>query len=191
MTRTEVFTGTGPTSSSHIKVKVGGTRDGRFTAAQATLIYEAGAFPGSPVPSGCRTMFAPYDIANGFVEGYDVVTNVPKAAAYRAPGSPAASFAAEQAIDELCEKLGVDPVGVPPQQCVQGGQPADWRPRLRGVSAWWKSCQATPGTPRTWRRPYPSPRRPAASPGAASLPARGSTVPARPPRWPASCPMAR
>ena len=55
-------------------------------------------------------MFAPYDIANGFVEGYDVVTNVPKAAAYRAPGSPAASFAAEQAIDELCQQLDVDPV---------------------------------------------------------------------------------
>ena len=110
MTRPEVFTGTGPTSGTQIKVKVGGTRDGRFTAAQATLIYEAGAFPGSPVPSGCRTMFAPYDIPNGFVEGYDVVTNVQKAAAYRAPGSPAASFAAEQAIDELCEKLGVDPV---------------------------------------------------------------------------------
>ena len=110
MTRTEVFIGTGPTSGCHMKVKVGGTRDGRFTAAQASLIYEAGAFPGSPVPSGCRTMFAPYEISNGFVEGYDVVTNVPKAAAYRAPGSPAASFAAEQAIDELCEKLGVDPV---------------------------------------------------------------------------------
>ena len=110
MTRTEVFTGTGPTSGCHIKVKVGGTRDGRFTAAQATLIYEAGAFPGSPVPSGCRTMFAPYEIPNGFVEGYDVVTNVQKAAAYRAPGSPAASFAAEQAIDELCEQLGLDPV---------------------------------------------------------------------------------
>ena len=110
MTRPEVFTGTGPTSGTQIKVKVGGTRDGRFTAAQATLIYEAGAFPGSPVPSGCRTMFAPYDIPNGFVEGYDVVTNVQKAAAYRAPGSPAASFAAEQAIDELCAKLGVDPV---------------------------------------------------------------------------------
>ena len=110
MTRTEVFTGTGPTSGSHIKVKVGGTRDGRFTAAQASLVYEAGAFPGSPVPSGCRTMFAPYEVPNGFVEGYDVVTNVQKAAAYRAPGSPVASFAAEQAIDELCEKLDVDPL---------------------------------------------------------------------------------
>ena len=110
MTRIEVFTGTGPTSGTHIKVKVGGTRDGRFVAAQASLVYEAGAFPGSPVPSGCRTMFAPYEIPHGFVEGYDVVTNVQKSSAYRAPGSPAASFAAEQAIDELCEKLGIDPL---------------------------------------------------------------------------------
>ena len=39
-----------------------------------------------------------------------MVTNVQKSSAYRAPGSPAASFAAEQAIDELCEKLGIDPL---------------------------------------------------------------------------------
>ncbi len=110
MSRIEVFLGTGPTSGTHIKVKLGAANDGKLTAAQATLIYEAGAFPGSPVPSGCRTMFAPYQIPNAFIEGYDVVTNVQKAAAYRAPGSPPASFAAEQAIDELCGKLGMDPV---------------------------------------------------------------------------------
>ena len=55
-------------------------------------------------------MLAPYVIPNSFIEGYDVVTNVQKAAAYRAPGSPPASFAAEQVIDELCEKLGMDPL---------------------------------------------------------------------------------
>ena len=110
MSRTEVFTGTGPTSGTHIKVKLGATRDGKLTAVESTLIYEAGAFPGSPVPSGCRTMFAPYEIPNAFIEGYDVVNNVQKAAAYRAPGSPPASFAAEQAIDELCRELGMDPV---------------------------------------------------------------------------------
>ena len=110
MSRVEVFLGTGPTSGTHIKVKLGATNDGKLTAAEATLIYEAGAFPGSPVPSGCRTMFAPYQIPNAFIEGYDVVTNVQKAAAYRAPGSPPASFAAEQAIDELGGKLGMDPV---------------------------------------------------------------------------------
>src|SRR5262249_25036435 len=30
--------------------------------------------------------------------------------AYRAPGSPVAAFAAESVIDELCEKLSMDPV---------------------------------------------------------------------------------
>ena len=110
MSRTEVFIGTGPTSGTHIKVKIGATNAGKLTAVQATLIYEAGAFPGSPVPSGCRTMFAPYEVSNAFIEGYDVVTNVQKSSAYRAPGSPSASFAAEQAIDELSHKLGIDPV---------------------------------------------------------------------------------
>ena len=56
MSREEVFVGSGPTSATHIKVKMGATEDGKLTAASASLVYEAGAFPGSPVPSGCRTM---------------------------------------------------------------------------------------------------------------------------------------
>ena len=110
MTRTEVFEGTGPTSGSQIKMKMGATNDGKITAAEAHLIYLAGAFPGSPVPSGCRTMLAPYDIANVYVEGVDVVVNTQKTAAYRAPGSPAAAFAAESVIDEICQKISMDPV---------------------------------------------------------------------------------
>jgi CO/xanthine dehydrogenase Mo-binding subunit len=109
MNRTEVFQGTGPTSGTHTRVKIGAKKDGRITAAEATLIYEAGAFPGSPVNPGSQCMLAPYDIANARVEGYDVVVNRPKSAAYRAPGAPAAAFASESVIDELCEKLGMDP----------------------------------------------------------------------------------
>ena len=110
MNRSEVFEGTGPTSATHIRVKMGVTNEGYITAAEAHLIYEAGAFPGSPVPSGCRTMFGPYDIPNAFIEGFDVVVNTQKTAAYRAPGSPAAAFAAESLIDELCEILSMDPI---------------------------------------------------------------------------------
>ncbi|MGH2544158.1 MAG: xanthine dehydrogenase family protein molybdopterin-binding subunit, partial [Ardenticatenaceae bacterium] len=110
MSRTEVFNGTGPTSGTHVKIKMGATKEGRITAAQANMIYEAGAFPGSPVGGACRTMFAPYDIPNGHIEAYDVVLNVQKAAAYRAPGSPAAAFAVECVVDELCEKLKMDPI---------------------------------------------------------------------------------
>ena len=110
MTRGEVFEGTGPTSASHIRVKLGATREGKLVAADCTLVYEAGAFPGSPVPSGCRTMLAPYEVPNSFIEGIDVVVNSQKAAAYRAPGSPPAAFAAESVIDEICEQIDMDPV---------------------------------------------------------------------------------
>ncbi len=110
MSRYEVFVGTGPTSGTLMNVKMGATRDGRIVAAEARLIYEAGAFPGSPVASGCRTMFAPYNIPNALVEGVDVLVNRQKSAAYRAPGSPAAAFAAEQVIDELSQKLGMDTI---------------------------------------------------------------------------------
>ncbi len=108
MNRTEVFEATGPTSGTYVRVKLGATREGRITAASATLIFEAGAFPGSPVPGGAQCMMSAYDIPNAYIEGYDVVVNRPKTSAYRAPGSPAAAFAMETAIDELCEKIGMD-----------------------------------------------------------------------------------
>ena len=110
MSRTEVFEATGPAAGTHIRVKLGATRDGRITAGEARLVYEAGAFPGSPMGAACRCIFAPYDIPNAYVEGFDVVVNKPKVAAYRAPGSPSAAFAIETVVDELCEKLDMDPL---------------------------------------------------------------------------------
>ncbi len=112
MNRTEVFEATGPTSGTQIKVKLGATKDGRFTAAEAQLVFEAGAFPGSPVPGGAQCMMGAYDIPNAYIEGYDIVVNRPKTAAYRAPGSPAAAFCIETAIDELAERLGMDPIDI-------------------------------------------------------------------------------
>ena len=110
MSRTEVFEATGPTSGTRIKVKLGATREGKLIAAEARLVYEAGAFPGSPVSPGAQCMMAQYDIPNAYIEAIDVVINMPKSAAYRAPGAPASAFAMETAIDELCEKLDIDPM---------------------------------------------------------------------------------
>jgi xanthine dehydrogenase molybdenum-binding subunit len=110
LSRTEIFEATGPSSGTQVRVKLGATKDGRLVAAEAHLVYEAGAFPGSPVSPACQCMMAPYDIPNAWIEGYDVVVNRPKAAAYRAPGVTQAAFAMETAIDELCDKLGMDPL---------------------------------------------------------------------------------
>ncbi|MCC6719805.1 MAG: xanthine dehydrogenase family protein molybdopterin-binding subunit [Acetobacteraceae bacterium] len=110
MTREDVFRATGPTSGAAIEMKVGATKDGKITAAQAVMKYQAGAFPGSPINPGLMCAFAMYDLANVDVLGYDVVSNRPKVAAYRAPGAPMASFAAESTIDDLALKLGMDPI---------------------------------------------------------------------------------
>ena len=110
MTRDEVLEATGPTSGTYMKVKMGATRDGKLTAAQADLRYEAGGFPGSPVGAGANCIFTPYDIENVLIDAYDVVCNKPRTCAYRAPGAPQASLAAETVVDEICEKMGMDPL---------------------------------------------------------------------------------
>ena len=110
MARPAVFEATGPTSGSFIRVKIGANKEGMITAADVTMMYEAGGFPGSPIVQACQCVLTPYEVANGRIEGYDVVVNKPKAAAYRAPGVPAAAFATESVIDEICEKLGMDPL---------------------------------------------------------------------------------
>jgi xanthine dehydrogenase molybdenum-binding subunit len=110
MSRYETFLGTGPSSGTVIRVKMGATSEGRITAAQAELFYEAGAYPGSPVGSGAHIMFAPYDIPSGQIDGYDVVVNKPKTDSYRGPGATPANFAVEQVVNELADALNLDPL---------------------------------------------------------------------------------
>jgi CO/xanthine dehydrogenase Mo-binding subunit len=55
---------------------------------------------------------APYRIPNFFLEAFDVVVNKPKVAAYRAPGSPMASFAVESTLDEVARELKLDPIDI-------------------------------------------------------------------------------
>lgn len=110
MTRTEVLQASGPTSGSYIKVKIGANKQGVITAAQAELVYEAGAYPGSPVGAGAGVILSPYRLENVQIDGYDVVVNRPKTGAYRAPGGTNAAFASEVVIDEVAEKLGIDPL---------------------------------------------------------------------------------
>jgi CO/xanthine dehydrogenase Mo-binding subunit len=110
MTRDEVFEATGPTSATYTRVKMGAKRDGTIVAAEAYLAYEGGAYPGSPVGGGMNGVFAPYDIPHQRIDGYDVVVNLSKTAAYRAPGTPAGMFAGEAVVNELAERLGIDPI---------------------------------------------------------------------------------
>ncbi|MDE0823142.1 MAG: xanthine dehydrogenase family protein molybdopterin-binding subunit [Dehalococcoidia bacterium] len=110
MSRKDVFEGTGPAAASWMKTKIGATNAGKITAAQLWIAFDAGAFPGSPVGGATLCATGQYNIENLLVDGYDVVTNHQKVQAYRAPGQPQGSFSVEPVIDELAEKLGLDPM---------------------------------------------------------------------------------
>ena len=110
MNREEVFRGTGPAAGGVYEVKLGAKKDGRIVAAELVVKLQAGAFPGSPVGPACMCGLAMYDIPHVSITGYDVVSNRPKVAAYRAPGAPNSTFGTESCMDELARKLNIDPV---------------------------------------------------------------------------------
>ena len=155
MTRAEVFEATGPTSGSYMHIKMGATNDGKIVAAEAMLAFDAGAFPGSPVTAGAQCMFACYDIENARVDGYDVVANKPPVAAYRAPGAPIAAFACETVVDELAEKLGIDPIEFRLRNASKEGTrrvdgpvfPSDWQRRAVGSLPRVRAVPASAGRP--------------------------------------------
>jgi CO/xanthine dehydrogenase Mo-binding subunit len=130
MSRDEVFKATGPTSGASMWVKIGAKRDGTITAADGIFKFQAGAFPGSPVMNACLCAFAPYNIANVRTVGYDVVSNRPKASAYRAPGSPISAFAVESALGMLAKKLGMDPLELRLKNAARPGTTMIYGPKM-------------------------------------------------------------
>jgi CO/xanthine dehydrogenase Mo-binding subunit len=133
MSREEVFKASGPTSGAVVRVKLGATRDGKFVAAFAELKYQAGAFQGSPVQPGVMCAYAPYDIENVHVIGYDVVSNRPKVAAYRAPGAPISEYGVESVVDEIAKKLGIDPIELRLMNAAREGTKAAYGPKFGPV----------------------------------------------------------
>ena len=110
MDRTEVFEGTGPTPGTNIRAKLGAKNDGTLRAFQADMAYENGAYPGTAANYATMVVTAQYNIEHVKLEGFDVVVNKPRTQDYRAPSSPAAAFAMEQLVDEIADKLKIDPL---------------------------------------------------------------------------------
>ena len=108
MDRSSVFEATGPAPGGKIRMKIGVNKDGKITAADTDIMFESGGYPGSAVSAAANCIFACYDLPVSRITGYDILVNKPKSAAYRAPGSPQASFAIEQVVDEICEQMGFD-----------------------------------------------------------------------------------
>jgi len=133
MSRSEVFRATGPTSSSSMRVKIGVTKDGRITAADALLNYQTGAFGGFIGMLGAMSAFACYALDNVRAVAHEVLTNRPVQASYRAPGAPIINFAVESVIDELARKLDMDPIEFRLINAAKEGDKSSYGPRYDQV----------------------------------------------------------
>jgi xanthine dehydrogenase molybdenum-binding subunit len=109
LTREEVLQGgSGPPAAALIDIAVGADRDGRLTTIKGTYRLDAGGLPGLSPSLVMQASAALYQCPNLDLRGFDVVTNKPRTEAYRAPVGIQAAFAMEQAMDALCQQLGMD-----------------------------------------------------------------------------------
>jgi len=108
-TRMDDFLAANPAPPSIWEVKLGAKKDGTITAMKARVVFDTGAYSGSPLSIGSLLLGSSYNYAAIDIRGYEVLTNKTPAGAYRGPGAVQQAFASESTVDMLAEKLGMDP----------------------------------------------------------------------------------
>jgi xanthine dehydrogenase YagR molybdenum-binding subunit len=91
------------------RLRIGARRDGGLSAISLLSYGSAGTALGAGVGNVASRLYA---CANYEETHYDVFINSGPGCAMRAPGAVPGAFALEQAIDELAEKLGMDPIAL-------------------------------------------------------------------------------
>ncbi|PLK26453.1 xanthine dehydrogenase family protein molybdopterin-binding subunit [Novosphingobium sp. TH158] len=127
MNRQEVFNASGPAPGSLMEVRLGADAEGRFVALELEFWSHAGAFPGSATHSSAMTALGAYNIADAWVRGWDVCSNMPSTHAYRAPGAPPIAFALEGAVDDVARQLGMDAIDIRLKNACREGDPGPMR----------------------------------------------------------------
>ena len=113
LTREESLIASYKREAMEIKLRLGAEKDGTLRAAKAWITSDSGAYPSeTPLASWRGTMHAAgaYRYAAVDVDSKVVYTNNCYSGAFRGFGNTEAAAAIEQAVDELAERLAIDPV---------------------------------------------------------------------------------
>jgi xanthine dehydrogenase molybdenum-binding subunit len=114
-TREEEFTSTRVRHCHFIDLRYGVKKDGTFVAREMKALLNTGAYAAAggkvTLTTGHRWIML-YRTPHVRYEGKCVYCNTPVAAAMRGFGTPQQSFATESMIDEIAEKLDIDPVEI-------------------------------------------------------------------------------
>ena len=125
-TREESQIAGSPRHEMQIHVRLGANQDGRIRALDLYTLSNSGAYgehgPTTVGLSGHKSIPLYTPSLEAYRFNYDVVyTNVQAAGAYRGYGATQGIFAVESAVNELAEKLGVDPTRLRDQNMVREG----------------------------------------------------------------------
>jgi 4-hydroxybenzoyl-CoA reductase subunit alpha len=114
-TREEVFWAHRGRPRTIIDLKTGTDKDGHITAVKARVVQDGGAYCSYGVVTilySGALLGALYDIPNIQYDGYRVLTNKPVCGAMRGHGTVNVRFAFESQLDELAQKLNLDPAEI-------------------------------------------------------------------------------
>jgi xanthine dehydrogenase YagR molybdenum-binding subunit len=128
MTREETLIAAGNRPPVSMRLKAGVKRDGTLTTLDFSAVGTGGAYPAGGTSLVDWLIRDLYLCPNVRTETTDVYVNAGPARAFRAPGHPQCSWALEQMLDALAERIGMDPLDL----------------RLKNIPAY---SQARPGNP--------------------------------------------
>lgn len=110
LTREETFLCVGNRPAVSMRLKAGVTKDGRLTALDFDCTGPSGAYPAGGAQLVDWLVRDLYRCDNIRTKSRDVLINAGPARPFRAPGHPQGAWALEQMIDELAERIAMDPV---------------------------------------------------------------------------------
>ena len=129
-TREESIMGSGKSHSYVLKVKTGARKDGTITAVQSEVIANGGGWvsnkDGFPIPGNQLTtvpalVAGPYRVLNADVVLKEACTNRPRSGPLRGTNMPDLAFAFDSQMEQIAQRLGLDPLEVRIKNAMQDG----------------------------------------------------------------------
>ena len=109
-----------------IHCKTGATKDGKILAREVDILQDTGAYaddgPGV-LGFALQCSRGPYSIPNARVHGRLVYTNRLRFGAFRGFGNPQVSFAGETQLDQIAERIAMDPLALRLKNLLAEGEP--------------------------------------------------------------------
>lgn len=149
LTRPEEFISARTRHPMRVRVKLGAKSDGTLHAMEMEAISNTGAYGSHGLTvlsnTGSKTLPLYNKAENVHFFGKAVYTNMPVAGAYRGYGATQGYFPLETAMDELAEKLGLDPVELRRRNHIRAGETSPIFVKLgegrEGVEQIIRSCE--------------------------------------------------